>query len=90
MYQMAGGRSMFVVIKKRWIAAAAAALIAAAIFAVVQAPAAVMTAAAARQLPIYCVDRDQKVCSISFDAAWGDGRVRLLCLCAFAGSQSLH
>ena len=28
-------------------------------------------AAAARQLPIYCVQRDQKVCSISFDAAWG-------------------
>ena len=23
------------------------------------------------QLPIYCVQRDQKVCSISFDAAWG-------------------
>lgn len=26
---------------------------------------------ATRQLPIYCVERDQKVCSISFDAAWG-------------------
>ena len=25
-----------------------------------------------RQLPIYCVDKKQKVCSISFDAAWGN------------------
>ena len=24
-----------------------------------------------RQLPIYCVDRPEKVCAISFDAAWG-------------------
>lgn len=29
-------------------------------------------AATARQLPIYCVQRDQKVVSISFDAAWGN------------------
>lgn len=29
-----------------------------------------------RQLPIYCVDKAQKVCSISFDAAWGDGNLR--------------
>lgn len=28
--------------------------------------------AADRPLPIYCVDKDQKVCSISFDAAWGN------------------
>ncbi|MBR6740262.1 MAG: polysaccharide deacetylase family protein [Clostridia bacterium] len=28
--------------------------------------------AAAREIPIYCVDRDDKVLSISFDAAWGD------------------
>ncbi|MEG1579190.1 MAG: polysaccharide deacetylase family protein, partial [Oscillospiraceae bacterium] len=25
-----------------------------------------------RQLPIYCVEVDQKVCAISFDAAWGN------------------
>lgn len=25
-----------------------------------------------RQLPIYCVDTQQKTCAISFDAAWGD------------------
>ena len=49
----------------------AALLAAAAIFGAVNAPAAVRASAATRQLPIYCVERDQKVCSISFDAAWG-------------------
>lgn len=33
---------------------------------------AVVTSAAQRQLPIYCVQRDQKMLSISFDAAWGN------------------
>ncbi|MCI2057943.1 MAG: polysaccharide deacetylase family protein [Oscillibacter sp.] len=28
--------------------------------------------AANRPLPIYCVDRQQKICSVSFDAAWGN------------------
>lgn len=28
-----------------------------------------------RELPIYCVDKgDEKVLSISFDAAWGNGK----------------
>ncbi|MCI2105814.1 MAG: hypothetical protein LKK00_03735 [Intestinimonas sp.] len=31
-----------------------------------------------RQLPIYCVQRDQKVCAISFDAAWGNVTMRRL------------
>ena len=35
-------------------------------------PASVVAAASARQLPIYCVQRDQKLVSISFDAAWGN------------------
>ena len=68
----------FLILKKRHVAVLAALLASAAIFAAVNAPAAVTASAAARQLPIYCVDRDQKVCAISFDAAWGDGRVRLL------------
>ncbi len=46
--------------------------LAAAMFVVVNAPVAVHTAAAVRQLPIYCVQRDQKLVSISFDAAWGN------------------
>ena len=28
--------------------------------------------AAARQLPIYCVRKDYKVLSLTFDAAWGN------------------
>ena len=56
----------------------AALLAAAAIFYVVNYPASVSAAAAARQLPIYSVERSQKVCSISFDAAWGDAKVRQL------------
>ena len=51
-------------------------LAAALMFWVVYYPAAVSVAGTSRQLPIYCVQRDQKVVSISFDAAWGDVRVR--------------
>ena len=39
-------------------------------------PKAVGVAATDRQLPIYCVRRDQKVVSLTFGAAWGDVRVR--------------
>ena len=42
------------------------------LFAVVNAPAAINTSSAARQLPIYCVEKDYKVASLSFDAAWGN------------------
>jgi len=46
-------------------------LAAAVMFGAVNAPA-VMASATQRQLPIYCVQRDQKMISISFDAAWGN------------------
>ena len=39
-------------------------------------PKVVGAASTERQLPIYCVQKDYKVVSVSFDAAWGDGRVR--------------
>ena len=61
----------FFLLRRRHLALLSAALAAAAIFAAVNAPAAIIASATARQLPIYCVERDQKVCSISFDAAWG-------------------
>lgn len=61
----------FLVLRRKWLTLGAAVLAAAAIFAAVNYPAAVSASAATRQLPIYCVQRDQKVCSISFDAAWG-------------------
>ena len=64
-------RPRFLVLRRRWLALGAAGLAAAAIFTAVNYPAAVSASVATRQLPIYCVERDQKMCSISFDAAWG-------------------
>ena len=46
-------------------------ILAALMFSAVNLPAAVGVASTNRQLPIYCVQRDQKMVSLSFDAAWG-------------------
>lgn len=43
-----------------------------AIFFVVLSPMAIRTSAAKRKLPIYCVQRDDKCVSLTFDAAWGN------------------
>ncbi len=59
-------------LKRRYLAAIACVLAAAAMFWAVNDPAVVGTAATTRQLPIYCVQRDQKMASLSFDAAWGN------------------
>ncbi|MPM02094.1 hypothetical protein SDC9_48339 [bioreactor metagenome] len=59
-------------IKRGPLVAASCLLVALAMFYVVNHPAIVGTAVAVRQLPIYCVQRDQKVVSLSFDAAWGN------------------
>ncbi len=59
-------------LRRSWWTAAFCLLAAAAMFYVVNYPAAVGAAAAVRQLPIYCVQRDHKLVSISFDAAWGN------------------
>ena len=60
---------------KKWtVAAACAAGLALALLSMV--PKAVMTAATQRNLPIYCVQMDSKVCLLSFDAAWGNAKVR--------------
>ena len=62
---------------RRWYMVGGAALVlAAAIFYVVNYPVSVSAAASTRQLPIYSVERTQKVCAISFDAAWGEEKVR--------------
>lgn len=45
---------------------------AALIGAVCLAPRAIQTAATKRDLPIYCVQKEDKVCALSFDAAWGN------------------
>ena len=57
-------------VKRKILTVLVCALAAAAMLWVVNFPAAVNASASARQLPIYCVQRDQKMLSISFDAAW--------------------
>ena len=59
------------VLGRRRLAALGCALAAVAMFAAVNSPA-VVASATKRQLPIYCVQRDQKMLAISFDAAWGN------------------
>ena len=63
-------------IPKRWLAVPAALTCVFALCLLVNLPAAVTTAAADRQLPVYCVQKDTKVCSLSFDAAWGNAILR--------------
>ena len=59
-------------VRRRHLMLFAGMLVAFAVFWVVNAPASVAASVATRQLPIYCVDRDDKTISISFDAAWGN------------------
>ena len=58
--------------RKKWWTAGLCLCLAALMFYVVNYPAVVGASATTRQLPIYCVQRDQKLVSISFDAAWGN------------------
>ena len=48
------------------------------IFWTVSNPAIVGVSASKRQLPVYCVQRDDKVVALSFDAAWGNEDTQLL------------
>ncbi len=61
-----------ILLKRKALSLCICLLCAAVMFYVVSHPAIVGAAAATRQLPIYCVQRDQKVVSLSFDAAWGN------------------
>ncbi len=61
-----------ILVKRKMAALAACGMAVVLMFAAVNAPGAVGASAAARELPIYCVERDQKMLSISFDAAWGN------------------
>ena len=63
-------------LKKRMLTAVICFVAAVGMLYVVNHPAIVGAAATQRQLPIYCVQKDYKVVSLSFDAAWGDVRVR--------------
>jgi len=57
---------------KRRLTAVAALLAVIAIFYAVNSPAIVGASATKRELPIYCVQRDNKAVSLTFDAAWGN------------------
>ena len=65
-------------LRRRHVAFLAALAAAAGIFYAVRYPASVSAAATSRQLPIYSVERPQKMCALSFDAAWGNQVTPLL------------
>ena len=62
----------FLIVRRKLVTAVLCLLTAVAIWGVVNHPAFIGASATTRQLPIYCVQKDYKVCSLSFDAAWGD------------------
>lgn len=68
----------FVLIKRKILSLGLCLLCAAIMFYIVSHPAVIGALAVTRQLPIYCVQRDQKVVSLSFDAAWGNEDTRQL------------
>ena len=65
-------------VRRKTLVVLACLLAAVAMFYVVNYPTTVNASTTQRQLPIYCVQRDQKMLSISFDAAWGDVILRQL------------
>lgn len=72
-------RKVKILLLRRWYVTGGALLLAAAaIFYAVNYPVSVSAAASARQLPIYSVEREQRVCAISFDAAWGNEDTQML------------
>ncbi len=58
--------------RKALVSALSLALLVGIIFWAVNSPAVVGASASERQLPIYCVQREDKVIALSFDAAWGN------------------
>ena len=63
-------------LRRALIAAVCTLALAAAIFYITLYPVAQASAVSQRQLPIYSVELPDKLCAISFDAAWGDAKVR--------------
>lgn len=61
-----------IILRRRVLTVVLCLLAAVAMFWAAARPGAVGASAATRQLPIYCVQKDYKVLSISFDAAWGN------------------
>ncbi len=65
-------RKVFIVLTKKRIALFATVLAVIFIFVTINDPAIVGASATTRELPIYCVKRDNKAVSLTFDAAWGN------------------
>lgn len=61
-----------IIVRRRFLSLVVCAALAASMIVVVNHPVFVGASATTRQLPIYCVQKDYKVCSLSFDAAWGN------------------
>lgn len=70
--QFKTGTVRILLLRRKWWTAVLCLCLAAAMIYVVNYPPAVGASASTRQLPIYCVRRDQKMVSVSFDAAWGN------------------
>ena len=81
-------RRLFV-LPKQYLALPAALLCICGLCVLTTLPASVTTAATERQLPIYCVQRDQKVVSLTFDAAWGNAIMRRMVSKGF-GNHASH
>ena len=75
---MRKGTVRIILLRRGAVMLLAALCIAAGIFYVVNYPSAVSAVASQRQLPIYSVDRPEKLCAISFDATWGNDNTQLL------------
>ena len=75
---MGKGKVRVFLLRRRAVAALGALVLAGAIFYVVSCPPSIVASSAQRQLPIYCVEREQKMCSVSFDAAWGNEDTQIL------------
>ncbi len=69
---------IFMYIKRRHVTVLVLLLAVIGMFYVVNSPAIVGASATTRQLPIYCVQRDNKAVSLTFDAAWGNEDTQLL------------
>jgi len=61
-----------ILLRRQHLLVLAALLLTGGIFYAVSLPGSVSAVASQRQLPIYSVERDDKYCSLSFDAAWGN------------------
>ena len=69
---------VFLMRHKRLFYAAGAVLLVVLILLVSGSPGIVSTSAATKKLPIYCVQRDDKCVSLTFDAAWGNEDTQML------------